>query len=143
MVIYGGCHCGNIQFTLPWYPAPAEIVARACTCSFCTKHGNVWTSRPESHLDVAIRYADRVVHYEFGTRTAKFHICSICGIVPLVTSRIDGRTFAVVNANTFSANSIPLRRVSATLDDENETMRLARRARNWIGRVTFRAQPAV
>lgn len=140
MLIHGGCHCGNIRFSLPWFPAPAEIVARACACSFCTKHGNVWASRPESHLDVAIRDADRVKHYEFGTRTAQFHVCATCGIVPLVTSRIGGKTYAVVNANTFSENTIPLRRVPAILDDESETARLARRARNWIGRVTFRTQ---
>ena len=44
MLIHGKCHCGNISFSLTWEPDPGEIPARACTCSFCTKHGGVWTS---------------------------------------------------------------------------------------------------
>src|SRR5438094_129248 len=46
MLIRGSCHCGNISFTLDWKPEPSEIPARACSCSFCTKHGGVWTSCP-------------------------------------------------------------------------------------------------
>ena len=46
MLISGGCHCGNISFALDWRPEPSEIPARACTCSFCAKHGGVWTSSP-------------------------------------------------------------------------------------------------
>ena len=46
MVIHGKCHCGNISFDLTWEPDSAEIVTRACTCSFCMKHGGVWTSNP-------------------------------------------------------------------------------------------------
>ena len=48
MIIRGGCHCGNIRFSLSWEPDPAEIPARACICSFCTKHGGVWTSNPRA-----------------------------------------------------------------------------------------------
>jgi hypothetical protein len=44
MLISGRCHCGNISFALDWQPEPSEIPARACTCSFCAKHGGVWTS---------------------------------------------------------------------------------------------------
>ena len=28
--------------------------------------------------------------YSFGTKTAEFHVCSRCGIVPVVTSAIEG-----------------------------------------------------
>jgi hypothetical protein len=42
MLINGRCHCGNISFKLTWEPEPKEITARACNCSFCTKHGGVW-----------------------------------------------------------------------------------------------------
>ena len=45
MLITGRCHCGNISFALDWQPEPTDIPARACSCSFCTKHGGVWTSR--------------------------------------------------------------------------------------------------
>ena len=54
MVISGKCHCGNISFVLRWEPEPSEIPARACTCSFCTKHGGVWTSCPTGSLEVNV-----------------------------------------------------------------------------------------
>ncbi len=54
MMIPGRCHCGNIAWTLAWEPDPVEIPARACTCSFCVKHGGVWTSNPAGRLDVRI-----------------------------------------------------------------------------------------
>src|SRR5215467_12429066 len=101
MRIDGSCHCGNIAFTLDWTPEPAEIPARACSCSFCTRHGGVWTSCPSGSLKIAIAERDRASAYAFGTKTADFHICARCGVVPVVTSLIDGKLYAVVNVNTF------------------------------------------
>jgi len=138
MLISGSCHCGNISFSLNWKPEPAEIPARACTCSFCTKHGGVWTSCPAGSLKVSIKEPSLVSKYSFGTKTAQFHICSTCGVVPLVTSRIDGRLYAVVSVNAFEGvESSLLRRASATFDEETESTRLARRKRNWIADVEY------
>lgn len=138
MLISGSCHCGNISFKLNWEPEPAEIPARACTCSFCTKHGGIWTSCPAGSLAVAIRKPSAVSRYSFGTRTAEFHVCSTCGIVPVVTSRIAGNLYAVVSVNAFeNVDPSLLRRASATFDAEVEETRLARRARNWIPSVVF------
>src|SRR6266403_5850800 len=101
MLVHGKCHCGNISFSLAWEPDPAEIPARACTCSFCVKHGGVWTSNPRSTLEVAVRNPSLVAKYRFGTGTAACHVCSVCGVVPLVTSEIESHIYAVVNVNTF------------------------------------------
>ena len=90
MLIKGSCHCGNIAFALAWEPDPAHIEARACTCSFCSKHGGLWTSNPEARLRVVARDAALVSRYSFGTGNAAFHACARCGIVPVVTSRIEG-----------------------------------------------------
>jgi hypothetical protein len=66
--------------------------ARACVrCTFCTKHGGVWTSHPESRLAVKVADEALVSRYEFGTRTATFHVCARCGVPAFVTSDIDGR----------------------------------------------------
>jgi hypothetical protein len=88
---------------------------------------------------VDIRDPSLASTYTFGTKTADFHICTRCGVVPLVTSRIEGRIFAVVNVNAFD-NVEPslLRRSTSTLGDEDEPTRLARRMRNWIGNVVLR-----
>lgn len=138
MLIRGKCHCGNLAFELRWQPEPIEIPARACTCSFCTRHGGVWTSCPTGSLSVAVRDPAHVRRYSFGTRTAEFHVCTACGVAPVVTSTIDGKVYAVVSVNAFDdVDPLLLRRSSATFDDESEQTRLARRARNWIPDVVF------
>ena len=136
MLIKGNCHCGNIAFELEWEGDPVEIPARACDCSFCVKHGGVWTSNPNSRLIVAIRDASLVSKYVFGSRTATFHVCSRCGIVPLVTSEIANHLYAVVNVNVLE-NIDQARILRATADFEGEEVesRLARRTRNWIADV--------
>lgn len=138
MLIAGRCHCGNIAFDLIWEPAPAEIPARACTCTFCTKHGGVWTSCPTGTLRVTVQRPSDVSRYSFGTGTAQFHICTTCGIVPLVTSEIDGHVYAVVSVNAFEGvDPALLRHGSATFDDESEATRRARRKRGWIANVEY------
>ena len=138
MLIKGGCHCGNISFSLAWEPDPAEIPARACGCSFCVKHGGVWTSNPAGALRLTVKDPALVSRYAFGTRTAEFHICARCGIVPVVTSRIDGRLYAVVSVNAFEGVEPSLiRRASADFEGEGKESRLARRKRNWIADVEF------
>jgi hypothetical protein len=57
----------------------------------------------------------------------------------VVTSRIDGRLYAVVSVNAFeSVDPSLMRRASAaTFDAESEEVRLARRKRTWIANVEF------
>jgi hypothetical protein len=140
LLIRGSCHCGNIAFSLAWEPAPEKIPARACGCSFCTKHGGVWTSNPKGALAVAVKEPALVSKYQFGTRTAEFHVCGRCGIVPVVTSRIDGRLYAVVSVNAFDGvNPALLDRSPANFEGEGTDSRLERRKRNWIADVKWTA----
>ena len=136
MNISGRCHCGNIAFDLEWEGDPPEIPARACGCTFCQKHGGVWTSNPKSRLAVRVADASQVSKYEFGTRTATFHVCARCGAVPLVTSEIDDRLYAVINVNVLEGiDPSWLRRSPADFEGETLESRLARRKRNWIADV--------
>jgi hypothetical protein len=138
MLITGSCHCRNISFALAWEPTPAEIPARACTCSFCTKHGGVWTSNPAGSLEVTVQDPASVSKYAFGTGTAVFHICARCGVVPVVTSDIDGRLHAVVSVNAFeNVDPSMLKPAPVSFDDETEASRLERRKRGWVGDVRF------
>lgn len=140
MLIRGKCHCGNIAFSLTWDPDPAEIPARACTCSFCTKHGGVWTSNANGALQIAIEDPALVSKYAFGTRTAEFQVCARCGIVPVVTSLIDERLYAVVSVNAFeNVDAALLRRAPASFEGEEQDSRLARRKRSWIPDVRYLA----
>jgi uncharacterized protein YhfF len=92
-----------VSFELTWEPDPVEIPARACDCTFCVKHGGVWTSNPKGALRVKIEDPAEISPYLFGTRTATFHVCRRCGVPPLVTSEIEGRVYAVVNVTPFDA----------------------------------------
>ncbi|HEX4332573.1 MAG TPA: hypothetical protein VH040_10560 [Usitatibacter sp.] len=138
MLIHGSCHCGNIAFTLTWEPEPERISARACGCTFCRKHGGVWTSNPSGALRVALRDPDGVSRYSFATGSGRFHVCGRCGAVPVVTGDIEGRTYAVVNVNTFdNVNAPVLDRAATSFDGETLETRLARWKRNWIPDVKF------
>ncbi len=136
-VIHGGCHCGNMAFRLTW-PDAGPIPARRCGCSFCTMRGGVWTSHPGAELFLSIQDRSQVSPYEFGTRTAEFHVCRTCGVVPIVTSTVNGRVYAVVNVNTFRDFDQSRLDVSPSdFDGEDTGSRLERRARNWIGSVCY------
>jgi hypothetical protein len=136
MLIEGKCHCGNIALELEWEGESPEIPARACTCSFCIKHGGVWTSNPQARLSVRTGDVSMVSKYTFGSGTATFHICSRCGTVPLVTSEIANHLYAVVNVNVLeNVDPLWLRRAAVTFEGEDIESRLERRRRNWIGDV--------
>jgi hypothetical protein len=128
MKVPGRCHCGNITYE---FEAQSAIAARACDCSFCVKHGGVWTSDPRGKLTASIR--DAVSIYRFGTQTGEFYVCQRCGAVPFVTSDIDGRLYAVVNVNTFEGiDPAAVARAPVSFDAESTQSRLARRKQRWI-----------
>ena len=136
--VEGKCHCGNLAFELMWPDDGAEIPARACDCTFCTKHAGVWTSHPDATLRISVQSDADVSRYEFGTRTACFHVCRRCGVVPVVTCELDGRTYAVVNVHAFvNVDAASLRRAPASFEAEDLATRLQRRSRNWIRDVQF------
>ena len=90
MHVSGKCHCGNIAFSLEWPGESPEIPARACDCSFCVKHGGVWTSNPASSLVGTIDDAALVSRYAFGTQTR------MVKIFVALSSRHSGRLAVVV-----------------------------------------------
>ena len=132
----GGCHCGNIRFVLLWPGVAADIPVRKCSCSFCRKRDGSWTSHPDARLAVEIADPSSVSKYRFGTRTADFHVCSVCGIVPFVSCEIDQVEYAVVDVRTFENVDISSLSSSSTdFDGEDTGSRLDRRKRNWIADV--------
>lgn len=130
--IHGSCHCGNLRVTLDWPDFGPTIPVRACGCGLCAKHRAVWTSHPNGRFFLQIADPSQVKRYRFGTRTADFHVCLTCGVMPIATCLIDGTLYAVINVNTFD----DVKRselVESPTDFEGETTedRLARRRRNW------------
>lgn len=130
--IHASCHCGNIRVTFDWPDPRPTIPVRACGCSMCTKHRGVWTSHPNGRFSLQIGDDTRVTRYRFGTKTADFHVCSTCGVVPIVTCVIEGARYAVVNVNTFdNVDRSQLDEATTDFDGETPENRLARRRRNW------------
>jgi hypothetical protein len=130
--IHGSCHCGNIRVLFDWPDSGPTIPVRACGCGHCTKHGAVWTSHPHGRFYLQIADDSQVTRYRFGTETADFHVCSTCGVVPIVTCVIDGARYAVLNANTFdNVDKSQLAEAPANFEGETTKNRLARRQRNW------------
>jgi hypothetical protein len=130
--IHGSCHCGNIRFTFDWPESGPTIPVRACGCGYCTKHKGVWTSHPNGRFSLHVADAAQATQYRFGTKTADFHVCSTCGVVPIVTCMIDGARYAVVNANAFDdVDRSHLAQAAANFEGEATENRLARRRRNW------------
>ena len=70
--------------------------------------------------------------YRFGSKTADFHVCKTCGIVPIVTFLIEGTRYAVVNVNTFdNVDRSELTETPSNFEGERTENRVARRRRNW------------
>lgn len=136
--IEGKCHCGNIGFDLLWPESGKMLAVRACGCTFCRKHGGVYTSHPDARLETRIVDAQCVNKYAFGTQTADFYVCTRCGVVPFITSVIEGNLFAVVNVNTFeNVDPSELDGSPSDFDGESVEGRLERRKRNWISAVSL------
>lgn len=136
MLIHGSCHCGNVRYELQWPTDAKTVAARACSCTFCRKHGARWTADASATLSVHIDVRSQVTAYAFGTNTADFHVCVRCGVVACCTSLIEGRLYAVVNVNTFDdLDASLLVAADVNFDGEDASARVARRASNWIGDV--------
>ena len=132
-LIRGGCHCGNIRFVLWWPKSESEIPVRKCGCTFCRKHTGAWTSHRDSELAIEIDDKSLVSEYNFGTETADFYVCSVCGVVPLAMSEIDEELYAVVNVNSFEdLGDFSFSSSTSDFDGEDTVSRLERRKRNWI-----------
>ena len=137
--INGSCHCKNICFVLRWPDPDTEIPVRMCGCTFCKKHGGSWTSHRDSDLAIAIDDESLVSKYRFGTKTADFVVCSVCGVTPLVLCEIEDTLYAVVNVNTFEdADRISYSSSMTDFDGEDTGSRLERRKRNWIPQVILK-----
>lgn len=135
----GACHCGNISYQLSSRLDWKKLVPRQCQCSFCMKHNNRYLSDPASRLQVTIGQQP-VSYYRFGHQLADFMVCGCCGVMPMVSSVIDGRRYAVININTLE----PAQEYSAVVpvdhDGEGLDTRLQQCRENWIADVTIIAE---
>ena len=128
----GGCHCGNLRYTLQTALALDALPLRACQCSFCKLHGARSTSDPAGRIAFTARDGAAVVRYRFGLKLADFLICAKCGIYVGATMREDDRQYAIVNANTLDEVArLTQAATNMDYDGEDAARRQARRASRW------------
>ncbi|MCF6211563.1 MAG: hypothetical protein L3J88_05230 [Gammaproteobacteria bacterium] len=133
--IEGGCHCGNIHYRYEIDEPLENLSIRACTCSFCTKQGAIYTSDPGGKLNVRIKENEHIQKYRFSSKFVDFIFCRICGVMPLSITEIDGSTFALINIKTSNINfhSLPVQTVAFSKETVEESVK--RRQSKWIPEV--------
>jgi hypothetical protein len=132
-----GCHCGNVQVTFRTNRATEELPLRRCLCSYCTAHGNVYTSDPEGEVTVRVADPGRVSGYRNPRSISEgnmvFLVCSDCGVVTLAVSEIEGEPYAVVRVTGNCSPPIPFEDVrDMDYGDETLEARHARRKATWV-----------
>lgn len=73
----GACHCGAVRFTVKLMHGLAK--PRRCNCSFCRMRGAVVVSALLEDFTLT-QGGDKLSLYQFNTRAAEHHFCSVCGI---------------------------------------------------------------
>ena len=86
------CHCGAVELRVTL--SEGLETARRCDCSFCRRRAAPMVSAPLEALEV-VRGADKLTVYQFGTRTAVHHFCSVCGIYTHHRRRSDPNEYGV------------------------------------------------
>jgi hypothetical protein len=76
----GACHCQNLSVSFETSFSPAEMVPRACQCSFCRMHSTAALSDPDGHLTFTVRNPGLLNRYTFGLGSTEFLICRTCGV---------------------------------------------------------------
>jgi len=71
----GSCHCGRVRFEIE---ADIDRVTE-CNCSICSKKGILHLRVPAERFRL-ISGDEHLGTYQFGTRLAKHHFCTVCGI---------------------------------------------------------------
>ncbi len=93
---HDSCHCGGLRIEFSTGKNPADLVPRACDCSFCRKHGATYVSDPAGQLTVSSHQA-ALRKYRQGSDTADFLLCGRCGVLVAVVYEHDDRFHGAVN----------------------------------------------
>ncbi|MFC7048216.1 GFA family protein [Emcibacter nanhaiensis] len=133
---HGRCHCGNIDYDFVTSKPVTEFAVRQCGCTYCTKQRARYVADPSGELRITYADEDQVGRYRFGQKTADFIFCARCGVAPFVLCETEGQFFGIINTNSLDeADRVPAPEAPHDFDDEDSGDRLARRRKNWIGRV--------
>jgi hypothetical protein len=80
----GGCHCGAVRFEV----RSALSSASVCNCSICTMKAYVHWIVPRETFTL-LSGEGELATYRFGTRVARHHFCTVCGVASFYVARSD------------------------------------------------------
>lgn len=128
----GACHCRNLSVSFETGLSPAEMVPRACQCSFCRMHSTAAVSDPSGHLTFAVRDPGLLNRYTFGLGSTEFLICRTCGVYAGAFMPDGDAAFANVMAGVLDArDEITSATVPVHRSQENLEERQTRRRAMW------------
>jgi hypothetical protein len=84
MLYRGRCHCGRVAFEVEGDLAKVS----ECNCSICTKKAYLHWIVPRDSFRL-LTPESNIATYQFNTRAAKHHFCSVCGCAPFYIPRSD------------------------------------------------------
>lgn len=75
MLYTGGCHCGQVRFTVDLNLEQAI----ECNCSICSKRGTLLAFVPDSHFTL-LTGEESLVDYQFNKFVIHHLFCKVCGV---------------------------------------------------------------
>jgi hypothetical protein len=126
------CHCGALSASYRTALPTSNWHIRACQCSFCRTHAALSTSDPAGLLAYSCSQPELLQRYRFGTRSAEFLICRVCGVYVGAQIMSDRKRFGILNVRALTP--IPTNLPNAEwMDYEDETtdIRRLRRESRW------------
>ena len=96
MILYGACHCGQVEVAFETAMPVADLPLRACSCSFCRRHGTKAVADPNGRLTISAP-PNGLSRYRFGLRTADYLICRTCGAYVAAVISGNGEERATLN----------------------------------------------
>lgn len=129
---FGQCHCENLEVIFESKLLPDQLTIRACSCSFCSRHGARTTSDPDGSVQIIIHNPDLLSRYRFGLKTADFLVCKQCGVYMAAILEVGDCQYATVNINTFAApERFTQEPTIVTYEGETVDERRVRRKARW------------
>ena len=115
----GACHCGAVQFEID---TEIEELTQ-CDCSLCRKKNALMTQVHDSRFRL-IAGEDKLGLYQWNTRVARHHFCTVCGIYTFHRKRSapDSYGVNVFCLESFDPTTLRIRKadgVGMTLVDPN------------------------
>ena len=127
----GGCHCGNIGVVFTTEKAPAEIVPRACQCSFCRKHSTRALSDNHGHIHLIVKDPAQLGRYRFGLKVGDYVFCKNCGVYVSAYMEDGDDAFANVMASAMDDHDAWAPDEPIHYGGEDETGKRERRRHKW------------